>query len=162
MKLALTCIFVFGSLATACAGPTTTSSLREDIPGKTYAIYASLSKAPSAADPDAYRVMAVGKVVLDPKSVQFCLSTLEKCTTDLTQPKIEGVAQKIDGLDVFVTKSFVKILNNTQITIMAKDMNGIAQIQTIKITEPSITPATGATTVVPPATVTAGDLVPET
>lgn len=137
MKSSLVLTLMIGTLATACAGTSTNSSLREDTPIKTYSIYASLSKAPSAADPDAYRVIASSTLALDPKSVQFCLSTLEKCTTDLTQTKIEGVAQKIDGLDVFVTKSFVKILNNTQVTVMAKDLNGIAHNQTIIITTPA-------------------------
>lgn len=147
MKSSLVLTLMIGILSTACAEITTTSSLKEDAQGKTYSIYASLSKAPSAADPDAYRVIASSTVALDPKSVQFCLSTLEKCTTDLTQTKIEGVAQKIDGLDVFVTKSFVKILNNTQVTVMAKDLNGIAHNQTIIITStpdpvPPTVPAT--------------------
>jgi hypothetical protein len=105
-----------------------------------YSIFLSLSKDPSPTTPDAYRIIAASALNLDANSIQFCLSTLALCKSDLTQPKVAGVGMDVDGVKAFVSKSFIKIQNNTQITLMAKDALGVEHFQTIKITDPTAVP----------------------
>jgi hypothetical protein len=106
-----------------------------------YSIFLSLSKDPSPTNPDAFRINAASSLNFDPTSVQFCLSSKVICETDPTQPKVAGVAMDVDGVKAYVSKSFIKIQNNTQITFVAKDTLGVEHKQTIKITDSTLTPA---------------------
>lgn len=121
-------------IATGCGNPNanSVSSLNQDA-GKTYSIYAALSGSPSANDPDAYRIMAASSLSLDANSVVFCLSSLEKCNADPNMARVPGVVQTVDGVKAWVSKSYVKILEGTNVTVMAKDATGAAVTQTIKI-----------------------------
>jgi hypothetical protein len=106
-----------------------------------YSIFLSLSKDPSPNSPDAFRINAASSLSFDATSVQFCLSSKALCKSDPTQPKVAGVAMDVDGVKAFVSKSFIKVLNNTQITFIAKDTLGVEHTQTIKITDSTIATA---------------------
>lgn len=119
------------------------SSLRDlnQADASKYSIFLSLSKDASPTSADAFRINAASSLTFDAASVQFCLSSLALCKSDATQPKVAGVAMDVDGVKAFVSKSFIKIQNNTQITFMAKDSLGVEHMQTIKITDSTVVPA---------------------
>lgn len=122
------------TLAAGCGNPNanSVSTLNQDA-GQTYKIYAALSGSPSASDPDAYRIMAASSLNLDASSVVFCLSSLEKCNADPNMARVPGVVQTVDGVKAWVSKSYVKMLEGTNVTVYAKDAAGATITQTIKI-----------------------------
>ena len=130
----LICLILISTIA---CGKQSNSAVRDiaQSDAAKYSIFLSLSKNPSPTTADAFRIIAATSLSLDPAAIQFCLSTLALCKSDVTQPKVAGVAMDVDGVKAFVSKSFIKIQNNTQITLMAKDTLGVEHFQTIKITD---------------------------
>ena len=130
-------------VSTAACGKQSNSVLRDisQADATKYSVFLSLSKDPSPTAADAFRLQAATSLTLDPASVQFCLSSLALCKSDATQLKVPGVDMDVDGVKAFVSKSFIKVLNNTQITLMAKDTLGVEHFQTIKITDSTVVAA---------------------